>query len=88
MISAVSSAFSFNRALHLLCSDLSSESEGGRREMGATESDTVPRVELIRDVTRGGEREWGGGEAAWGNEDTQDVSEASLEKLEFNTISA
>ena len=56
--------------------------------MDATESDVVPRVVLLRDVRRGGERE-GGGEAARGNEDTQDVSsEASLEKLEFNTISA
>lgn len=86
VISAVRPAFSFNRALHLSCSNLSPESENGRREVGSTiESGALPRAVSISEVACGGERGGGGGgeEAAWANEDNQEVSEASLEKLEY-----
>jgi hypothetical protein len=77
MISAVRSAFSFNRVLHLSCSDLSPES---------APSCAVP-IRDVYEVVCGGRR--GGGEdAARGNEANQEVSAVSLEKLEFKTISA
>ena len=63
MTSAVRSAFSFNRALHLSCSNLSPESEDGRREVGSTsDSGAFPCAVSISEVECGGERSGGGGE--------------------------
>lgn len=53
----------------------------GRWEAGnTTESGALRAVSISEEAC--------GGEEAWANEDNQEVSEASLEKLEFKTISA
>lgn len=59
----------------------------GRREVGTTEPGASPLAVPIRDVACGGERGGGGEDAARGNEDNHEVSEVSLEKLEFRRIS-